>query len=75
MENDPNIILYRAAQAKRLDCMNRHEGADSAEEDDILDELDSIWWILTKEEEIYVRANHGPSHKGIIDWLDKVSLK
>ncbi len=73
MEDHPAVMKYRAHEATRLDCMNRHLGKDSQEEDDLLDEADRIWWELSTEEQVYIRRHHGPSHEGIITWLDKIA--
>ena len=75
MEDNPVVKEYRAFQARRLDCMTRHLGEDSPEEDALLDEADDIWWRLSPEERAYINTNHGPSHQGIIDWLDKVKTR
>ena len=62
MESRPIIQKFRALQLKRLECLRKHKGKDSPEEDGVLDEMDEAWWALSEEEQAHIRDVQGPSH-------------
>jgi len=49
----------------------KNKGADSAEEDSLLDEADHIWDALTVVEESFIRNTKGPYYEALIKWITK----
>jgi len=75
MEDSPGIKRYRALQKKRLEVLRKHRGADSEKEDEILDEMDGVWWELSESEQEYVRQVPGSFHDETLEWLEKAETK
>ena len=68
METHAPIQAYRRLELKMVAVREKHRGADSEEEDAILEELDDSWWTLTYEERTYLNT-HRPNHEALVKWL------
>ena len=71
MEDRATIKAFRALEKKRLEIMALHHGADSPEEDAMLEEMDDAWWKLAPEERDYLNSNNGPYHDLTVKWLEQ----
>jgi len=73
MESSEGVKTFRALELRRLECMRKHQGADSEEEDVILEDMYDAWWPCTEEERDYLRAP-GPYHEETVEWLDRAGV-
>jgi len=71
MEDNPNVVAYRDFERRLLELLERNQGADSTEEDEMLDEADDLWWKLSDAERGHVNTVHGPSFEPIGEWRRK----
>jgi hypothetical protein len=70
MEDRAAVKAFRALEKKRLEIMVLHHGADSPEEDAMLEEMDDAWWKLSQEERDYLNSHPGPYHNDTVKWLE-----
>lgn len=68
LENSPNIRAYRSFTHALLDCLILHHGADSSDEEALLDQSDRIWYAMSFEETEHIRKHHGKYHLDIVRW-------
>lgn len=70
-EDSPKIVQYRDFQRRLLAVREAHSGADSEEENVLLDEGDILWWSMTVEEIDYLNQVDGPYHEALVKCLPK----
>jgi len=70
MEQHPEVQRMRQLEKTRLAVMEKHQGADSEEEDAVLEDMDAVWWSLSKEVRDHLNQNPGPYHEQTIYWID-----
>jgi hypothetical protein len=54
-----SLARYREMQRDLVRLRRRHHGAESPEEDELLERMDEVWWTLTPSEREVLRAE-GP---------------
>jgi len=69
MESRPGIARYRDFEVRLAALREKNRGADSPEEDDLLDEADHLWWALSEEERKYLNTAPSPNHEALVRWL------
>lgn len=71
METNPAVAAYRDFERRLLELLEKNQGADSPEEDSLLDESDTVWDALSYAEQEHVRNIHGPYFEPIREWRRK----
>lgn len=66
----PLLMAYRDFEMRLLDCLERHEGRDSPEEDCLLDVADEVWYDMNHEEREFIRTGSGPYRTRIRELRD-----
>ena len=69
MTEAPNIAAYWEFEKRLGDVREKNRGADSEEEDALLEEGDAAWWACTQEEREYLRKNRGPYYEHAVKWI------
>jgi len=69
MECRPNLQAYRRLEVRMASVRAKNLGADSSEEDAVLDELDVAWWAMAQHERDYINSVLSPNHEALVKWL------
>jgi hypothetical protein len=75
METNSSIIAYRDFERRLLEVLNKNYGEDSLEEEAILDEADSMWFKMSRDEQEYICTVNGPYFNAICEWRRKFGIK
>lgn len=66
----PNIISHLDYQRNLVDCLRRHCGKDSLEEDRLLDISVDIWHNMSPEERDFIKRWDNIYRKEIVMWRE-----
>ena len=66
-EATPNLLAWRQLEYDLLQVVSKNKGADSPEEEDIMAQLDNLWYNLLVEHE-YINKHKGPYYMDLVRW-------